>query len=417
MAIQELHVAGFRSLRDVVWKPGKLNLFVGPNGSGKSNLLRLLELIGQTASGHLSNAVSSAGGMVPLLWNSTATDFGWRLRLDPVDEGRDRVKDAITYEFTLQQLGMGSSYQVVKDDLSNLQAAETPLRIFERRPNRSLLYDQRAGNLVELKDFDENESLLGQIADPANPIPLRARREIESWRIHHDIHADRSAPMRQPATTQYAKFVSADGDNLTNVLHTLYTEDREFKREIDDAMRAAFGADYGQLEFPPAAAQQVQLAVSWKSCRKPHMAPELSDGTLRFLLLVTVLASPHPAPLIAIDEPETGLHPRMLSLVAEYASAASDRTQVILTSHSPEFLDCFSSHEPLVTVFHWEEGETRVFPLAPDRLRDWLRHYRLGKLFTSGELDLLSLPPVDADAELIERLKNLPPEDSGVPAT
>src|SRR5437868_2282450 len=104
MAIQQLDVSGFRSLRDTIWRPSSLNLVVGPNGAGKSNLLRLLEFIQNSARGRLSETVRQAGGMVPLLWNHVGPSFGWKVRLDPPDNGRDRSK-AVTYELTLQQLG------------------------------------------------------------------------------------------------------------------------------------------------------------------------------------------------------------------------------------------------------------------------------------------------------------------------
>ncbi len=214
--------------------------------------------------------------------------------------------------------------------------------------------------------------------------------------------------MRRSATTQYEKQVSSDGGNLVNVLHTLYTDDREFREQIDDGMRAAFGLEFQELKFPPAATQQIELAVQWKSSKKPHVAADLSDGTLRYLLLLTTLAHPQPPSLIAIDEPETGLHPSMLALVAEYAAAAAERTQVILTSHSPEFLDAFTDLEPCVTVCQWEEGETILYPLVPDELRIWLERYRLGELFTSGDLDLISLPPVEHSAELDAKLRASP---------
>ena len=419
MAIQQLEVNGFRSLRTVVWEPGKLNLLVGPNGSGKSNLLRLLEFIGAAAAGQLAKTVREAGGIVPLLWNSATSDLGWRVRIDPVDEGRHRDKDAITYSLTLGQLGGGSSYEIIGDSLGNWYKCErgemeSPYWIFERNVNRAMVFDRQAQKLVRLQDddFDFNESLLSQISDPTNSIPRDAKRVFESWRVHHDVHAERGSPMRQPATTQHVRLVSADGDNLTNVLHTLYTGDRDFKDQVDSGMRAAFGVDYGELQFIPAASQQVQLAVWWRSCRKPHAAPDLSDGTLRFLFLLAALANPHPAALVAIDEPETGLNPSMLPIVAEYAAEAADRTQVILSSHSPEFLDCFSNLEPSVTAVHWQEGETRLFPLPPERLRTWLERYRLGELFTSGDLDNLALPDVDSDSDSIADLEELPPASS-----
>ncbi len=403
--------------QEIIWRPGRLNLLVGPNGSGKSNLLRLLELISNVAQGKLAAALKESGGIIPLLWDHRATSFGWKLRIDPVDSGRDRVKDAITLEFELENIPHTSSYQIVKDSLGNWvkfdQGLEkSPYGIYQRDARRARVYDQQARKLVRFDEPDPNESLLAQISDPrTNPIPTHTRRFLEGWRIYHDVHVERGSAMRSPVTTQYVKLVEPDGSNLVSVLHTLYTSDREFKRRIDEGMRAGFGDQFEELVFQPAAAQQIQLAVQWRSSKGPHAGQDLSDGTLRFLFLLTVLASPEPATLIAIDEPEVGLHPSMLPIIAEYAVEAAERTQVVLTSHSPIFLDAFSRVPSEVTLLHWEDGGSRLFPLTPEALMKWLERYRLGELFTNGELEALAMPEVERIPDLSERLKGLPAED------
>ncbi len=421
MAIQQLNVHGFRSLKSASWKPGTLNLLVGPNGAGKSNLLRLLEFIASTAKGRLAETVRQAGGMVPLLWDHASTSLGWKVRLDPPERGRDRVREAVTYEVTLQQLGSGSSYEISYDVLTKAFEAEAgtkpnPFKFFEQDPRHKVVFDPKQRRLVlPPEEINENESLLSQVADPLSYRVITAvRRSIEAWRIHHDVHVERGSAMRSPATTQHAKLVAADGSNLTTVLHTLYTGERETRLAIDEGMRAAFGQEYEELVFQPAAAQQIQLAVQWRSSRQPHVGEDLSDGTLRFLFLLTVLASPDAAPLIAIDEPETGLHPSMLPIVAEYAGVAAKKTQIFLTSHSPEFLDAFTALAPQVTVCHWEQGETRLYTLGPERLKNWLDKYRLGRLFTSGELEVLIEPDVEMRGEFGERIKSLPSEDEAL---
>ncbi|HLJ96980.1 MAG TPA: AAA family ATPase [Gemmataceae bacterium] len=420
MAIQKLDIHGFRSFREVSWQPGSLNLLVGLNGSGKSNLLRFLELIASTARGKLARSIAEAGGMVPLLWDQRATGISWTLRIDPVDPGRNLVDDALTLEFELEHLRQTSAYQIALDSLGNWVRYErgeqpSPLWIYRRDVRGAMVYDQRAQKLVSLDDVDPNESLLAQISDPrANPIPTHTRRFLEAWRIYHDVHVERGAPMRLPATTQYAKLVEPDGSNLVSVLHTLYTTDREFKHQIDEGMRAGFGDQFEELVFQPAAAQQIQLAIQWRSSKQPHAGQDLSDGTLRFLFLLTVLASREPATLLAIDEPEAGLHPSMLPIIAEYAAEAARRTQLIITSHSPVFLDAFSNVGPQVTLLHWEEGQTQFIPLNSDVLTRWLEQYRLGQLFTSGDLEALSASPVEAIPDLGERAKGLPPEDAAL---
>jgi predicted ATPase len=210
---------------------------------------------------------------------------------------------------------------------------------------------------------------------------------MAEWSVYHDLHVNMDAPIRQPTVARHETRVEPDGQNLISVLHTLYTGDRTFKNDINLAMRAAFGDDFDELVFPPAADQRIQLRVRWKTLSREQSAADLSDGTLRFLFLLTVLASPNPAPLIAIDEPETGLHPSMLPIVAEYAVDASERTQVILTTHSPQFLDAFQDVVPVTTVVKWAEGKTDLQNVEGEQLERWLKAYSLGALFRSGELE------------------------------
>ena len=124
--------------------------------------------------------------------------------------------------------------------------------------------------------------------------------------------------------------------------------------------------------------------------KREQSAADLSDGTLRFLFLLTVLASPDPPPVIAIDEPETGLHPAMLPIIAEYAVDAALRAQVIITTHSPQMLDAFTDKNPTTTVTKWQDGETVLQNLSGDDLAYWLKEYTLGTLFKSGELERMA---------------------------
>jgi len=427
MVVQQLSVFGFRSLKKVDWHPQRLNLLIGPNGGGKSNLIRCLELISQVAKGQLEKTVSEEGGIIPLLWDHQPGSCGWRLRIDPVDRPRDRIRDALTVEFELAQVGGGSGYEIVKDSLGNWHKFEqreekSPYWIFNRDRRRAYVYDRQQAKLVPLEGessgnpdgYYENESLLSQIADQRNRIPTLTRRVLQGWNVHHDVHAERGSAMRKPATTQLTRKLEPDGSNLVTVLHTLYEGDRQFRNRIDEGMKAGFGDEYERLAFQPAAAQQIQLAVQWKSSSQPHAGADLSDGTLRFLFLLAVLSHPEPGAVIAIDEPEVGLHPSMLPVVAEYAEEASQRTQVILTSHSPEFLDAFTDLSPHVTLCHWEAGETRLYELEPQMLGRWLHQYRLGHLFTRGDLEALALPGVEPLHDFEERFKDLPPEDEAL---
>lgn len=397
MKILELQVEGFRSMRNVTWKPGDLNIIIGPNGTGKSNLLRLLECISISAKGRLGKHIKSLGGIDPLLWDGKAKEIRWRLKASPVEAFRDQERESLTYETSLVQIGRGSTYRVDKELLGNYFWVERgersePLKLIDRRGSHAKVFDpSEKGFVAPEESIPEEETLLSIATGPFshNTLIPPYQQQLSAWSVYHDLHVNQDAQIRQATVARSEKRVDPDGQNLISVLHTLYTGDREFKKEINDAMKAAFGDDFEELVFPPAADQRIQLRVRWRSLRREQSAEDLSDGTLRFLLLLTILASPDAAPLIAIDEPETGLHPSMFPIVAEYAIDAAQRSQVILTTHSPHFLDAFKGEIPTTTVALWEDGQTVLRTLKDALLEKWLKGYSLGRLFTSGELESL----------------------------
>jgi len=399
MQALSLDVEGFRSLRHIEnWRPGGLNVLIGPNGTGKSNLLRVLELAAESARGRLGRFVQDCGGMEPLVWDGSADAILFRVKCSPADAARDVSRDSLTYELKLERIGKTGEYRIGYELLAEYFKVEQgverePVKFLERQGLRARIFDAQNKMLIAPEEnVPPGETLLSLAADPftQNRVIPPFRAQLAAWSIYHDFHTDRDAAIRQPAVTRYEQRVSHDGQNLIPVLHTLYTNDREFKNEINIAMRAAFGNDFEELIFAPAADQRIQLRVRWKSLQREQSAADLSDGTLRFLFLLAVLASPEAAPLIAVDEPETGLHPSMLPIVAEYAVEAARRTQVIFSTHSPQFLDAFGHAKLTTTVVGWEDGETSLKTFAEPEMRDWLKEYSLGSLYLSGELESLA---------------------------
>lgn len=392
MKISSLEIEGFRSFKKALWEPGALNIIIGANGTGKSNLLRFLSLISVAAKGGLASAIQRSGGIGSLLWNGKASSIRFVLKA----ESSDPFPDPDHYELELSRLGMGSSYHINYELLANHARVRTgekenPFKYLERTPNHAVVFDEEQHTFVAPEEsIPEDETLLSTLAGPFvnnRRIPP-FRQHLTGIRLYHDFDVGREAEIRQPVVARNEQRVNYDATNLISVLHTLYTEDREFENNIDAAMQAAFGEDYLKLVFPPAADQRIQLRVRWKTTETS--SADLSDGTLRFLFLLTVLASPNPAPVIAIDEPETGLHPAMLPIIAEYAVDATLRAQVVFTTHSPQLLDAFTETKPTTTVTKWQEGETVLHNLSGDDLNFWLREYSLGTLLKSGELERMA---------------------------
>lgn len=399
MKILSLDVEGFRSLKHIAdWRPGSLSVLIGPNGSGKSNLLRVLELLAAAAQGGLGKLVQTCGGMEPLIWDGAVDAIRLKVKCSPVDKHRDEVRESLTYELRLNRVGKSGEYRIGYELLGNYfkveqQQQQQPFKLLERQGLSAKVFDEQQHGLAAPEEtVPPLETLLSLAADPftQNRLLPPFRAQMAAWSVYHDFHTNRDAAIRQSVVTRHEKRVQPDGQNLISVLHTLYTNDRDFKKEINAAMRAAFGDDFEELLFPPGDDQRIQLRVRWKSLQRAQSAADLSDGTLRFLFLLTVLSSPDPAPLIAIDEPETGLHPSMLPIIAEYAVDAARRTQVVVTTHSPQFLDAFGKTVPTTTVVKWNDGETELKTIDGRELEHWLKDYSLGALHKSGELEAIA---------------------------
>lgn len=396
MKIKQLDVAGFRSLKQVSWQPGDLNVVIGQNGTGKSNLLRLLELIAASAQGRLSKYIQAAGGMDAILWDGVASSISFHLKTDDLPVAPN------DYEVKLSSLGNTGWYCVEREQLIHQALPqEDPAQIATRYLESSYDHQAKTGESVSVWSSDANSSVaetrlsLATLTLDGEPTAqykqvVQFRRRLYEITVYHDLNVGQDSKIRQAAVTRFEKRVEPDGQNLVQVLHTLYTGDREFRRNVDAAMRAAFGADYEEIVFPPAADQRVQLRLRWGTRHRADSAADLSDGTLRFLLLLTVLTAPDPPMLIAIDEPETGLHPTMLPIIAAFAVEAATRTQIVFTTHSPQFLSAFGKTRPTTTVASWENGETALHTLADDELEHWLAEYSLGALFESGQLEAMA---------------------------
>ena len=394
MKIVQLDIQGFRSLKNVSWRPGDLNVVIGPNGSGKSNLLRMLEMISAASDGKLQDFIDASGGILQILWDGRAHNLVFSLITSGI--GSESNENGIIYEIGIEPKFSDSKffsneYSIEKETLID---ALDSFKLIDKAGLTGNVFGREDEQMVEVLD-SYKETIFSFAKYPmlkwmsASGLPLYGR-QIADWTIYQDVRTDQNAPIRQAPVSRLEQRILPDGQNLINVLHTLYTSDRKFKQDINDAMFAAFGVDFDELIFPPAADQRIQMRVRWKTLKREQSAADLSDGTLRFLLLITVLAGPNPPPLIAIDEPETGLHPSMLPIIAEYAAEAATRTQVIFTTHSDQFLSAFTGTRPTVTVAKWENGETTLTTLADSDLDYWLQDYSLGRLFRTGELESLA---------------------------
>ncbi len=385
MKITQLQIKGFKSLKNIEWKPGDLNVIIGSNASGKSNFLRFLELMSMSAKGELEKYIISLGGIDSIVWNNEAEKIHFIIDTQMLSVGNWNYQLSLFFPYF---------YQVIYEQLTATDINDKNLPILERNFGQSkhaVLYDRNVQKFeIPLNKISFCESLLSLYSDFSlnyNFHMSTFKDFLEEITVYHDVDVTEKSQIRQSAVARVDKQVESNGENLVSVLHTHYTNDNNFKKNIDSAMKAAFGEQYEALSFPPAADHRIQLSIQWKNLKRPSSAITLSDGTLRFLFLITVLACPELPSVIAIDEPETGLHPSMLPIIAEFAAEASKRSQIIITTHSAQLLDSFSDKKPTTTVTSLENGETKMTVIQDNELEYWLKEYSMGSLFTSGELE------------------------------
>ncbi|MFO7899262.1 MAG: AAA family ATPase [Planctomycetota bacterium] len=403
MGIERIEIEGFRSLKHAVWEPSNLNVLIGPNGSGKSNLLSGLALLSAATRDELEQALDDAGGFRSLSWSHGEGALNWIVQLTAPSEadsgaplGSEQERQR-SYQLVVEGVhrdGQLVDFAIASERLehasaapSGVSSASAPAVLIERNHGQAAIRNEFGTEIDVAKRLDIHEPLLALRSSLAPDAVAETRDEITKWVCYQDTPVGPTSEIRRSAKARREDTVASDGQNLASVIHTHYPRDDRTTEAINDAMYAAFGDDFDKLLTPPAEDGRVQLRIKWKSLKDSLSAYELSDGILRFLLLITILSQPNPPPLIAIDEPETGLHPRMMSIIAEYAAEASEKTQVILTTHSPEFLDAFRDTIPKVTVAFWEDGQTVLRSPNPDVLQHWLKEYTLGSLMSSGELE------------------------------
>lgn len=389
MKLLELEVEGYRSLKHVIWKPGDLNVLIGPNGSGKTNLVKGLQLLTASARGNLKKFVLSEGGLEAMSWDKHTRDIHLRVATERRSANRDGVPRFFEYDLRLSW--SFDLYEPLEKLIAAFEKDEAPenqqlVTILERTSDRWAILGKDFQLAPAEPDNTQVETLLSAARGPlgSNLDVVRFRMELERWQIYQAPETGADSQLRRPSVLRWEMQLDETGENAIPFIHTWCSEDRQFNESIYLAMRAAFAEDFEELIFAPASDARIQMRIRWRGLKHAIPATELSDGTLRFLFLISVLANPSPPPLIVIEEPELGLHPKMLPIIAEYAVDAARRTQVIFTTHSPDFLTAFRQHVPTVTVFNWENGETVLRTLKEDELAYWLKEYTLGEFAFSG---------------------------------
>ena len=366
--IKRIHVSGYRSVRDLELELRPINVLTGPNGCGKSNLYHSLVLIGRAAKGELAHAIAEEGGTPSVFWAG-----GERVRYTRKKPPKRVVLGFEGMEFGYEiQIGLpgfnehalGTLFKLdprVKEEY--IWPSETKRRVLMlKRDEPSAWLRNSEGNMITYPfAVSKHESVLSQIIDPhLYPEISTLRNEILRWRFYHHFKTDADSPARLPQIGVQTEVLSRDGSNLAAALQTiLEIGDEGLLRET---IIGAFGGANLMIE---ATDTLFSIKMGVPGLLRPLHARELSDGQLRFLYLCAALLSPRPPSLLALNEPETSIHPDLIDSLARLIVGAAKYTQLWITTHSRPLAERIERHSgvPLVRLCMME-GETIVDTVA-----------------------------------------------------
>lgn len=382
MLFHEIRVSGLLSfppegldlpLRD-------LNVFIGPNGSGKTNLLEILSLF-QSAPTHIARPIRESGGIREWLWKSRLSEGKASIEV-VVDNpnGKMPIRHTIRMRENADRIEIADECIANRDPYSN---KEKPYFFYDFQ-NGVPVINRFGEKRRELRreTVKPDQSVLSQFRDPERYPELgwlqHAYEKIAVFR--NWSFGPRSGIRAGEDPDGPSDFLRDGGNNLALVLSELRSR---IKPELLENLQHAYEG-----------IQDLRIGLSGgkvvlyleETGGKEIPASRLSDGTLRYLCLLSILLHPEPPPLIAIEEPELGLHPDLLPEVARLLKVASTRSQLIVTTHSEVIIDALHDSPESVVVCEKGEKGTRMRRLNADELSDWLEEYRLGELWSKGQI-------------------------------
>jgi predicted ATPase len=363
-----------------------LNVLIGPNASGKSNLFEALAILRSTAR-DLQGAIREGGGIDEYLWKGRgARERGVLEAL--LDDPEPFLSDRIRYRIELARSGTRAE---VGEELIQAEAAAASevsfVPSYHYRNGKGVLasrLEEESDRTLTAAELKAGQSILSQRRDPERyPTITFLGDYFGGIALFQEWSFGRRTPNRLPQPTDLpSDFLLPDTSNLGLVLHDLL-QTSEKREEVTGYLRQF----YEHARFISARIQggPLQLYIEEEGGRLIPSS-RLSDGTLRFLCLVAILCHPAPPPVIGIEEPELGLHPDILPTIAEMLRAASDRTQLFVTTHSDVLVSALSDTPESILVCERMPKGTVIERLEPDQLRDWLAEYRLGEIWRMGEI-------------------------------
>ena len=384
MSIQSLRLSGLLSFApdSPPLELRRLNVLIGPNGSGKSNLIEAIELLAATPR-DLAATIRDGGGAGEWLWKGSA---GGRAEIDAVLE---RAPTGRPLRYRIQFDAVQSRVEITDEAIE--EAGPSPgmpqdsdvffYRFQQGNPVINVADGQRHLRREHLRP---DQSVLAQLKDPdLYPEITWVGERLGDFHTFREWSFGRYVALRQPQPADLPEYwLLADSRNLALVLNQVEHDGGGARL---NALMRRFYPRFERLSTLIAGGT-VRFYLHERGFAAPIPATRLSDGTIRFIALAAALLVRYPPPLLCIEEPELGLHPDALPLLGELLVEASEKTQLIVTTHSDALVSALTDHVEAVVACERLGDGTTLRRLDSSQLSTWLDEYRLGDLWRMGEL-------------------------------
>jgi len=376
--IRRIRIEGFRRLRAIEIEMRPLMVMIGANGVGKSSLLDSISLLSASATGEMNKVLNNMGGIAEICTRGQSKEITFQAEMDcPGDT---------PLEYRLKVEASGQGYRIPLEVLSQTREGRNkdPFKHIDSKYTDIQYYEVKNKRLVSPDwAYNFSETSLSQVPKLFKQ-PEEFRRTLSVVTQYHVLDVGPRAPVKLPQQMKPALLPGEDGEDLVPFLYNLRESDRDRYEMIEDTLRSAF-PNFESLNFPPVAAGMLSLTWKERHFRDPIYIHQLSEGTLRFLWLISLLLSPNLSTVTMIDEPEVSLHPELLSLLADLMREASQRTQIIVATHSDRLIRFLEPKE--VIVMDVGENGCALAQWADSMdLEEWLKEYSLDEVWRTGRM-------------------------------
>jgi len=381
-----------QSLENFDLKP--VNVLIGANNSGKSNFLDMFAFLRDTLmDDHPRNHQDNGKeGNEKAGWEGALQKRGGLESVGFEQETSFNIRyftESLRYYLRIDKGPLTGYAQIGDEQFTSIIGAEK--KYFELRNSNVTIYDENGSNLST--STIHQRTALGEFLKQMEHFirknlgdkqAFAFAKKLSEIRIYNRIHTEIWSPIRLPKVSKGETILEEDGANLVGVLNQLSETYPAFRRELHSLLKISF-PDFARISFPHN--HQGEILIRWEDTNgRISNTAQLSDGTLKFLCLIAILKNPNPPALNGIDEPDANLHPKMQERLVNMIGEASQRTQIIVTTHNPDFVSMFSPEEIVIVQRHKGATEMRRFS-DKGALDLWLQDFTTRELWLMGELE------------------------------